>query len=117
MRASRRLSGQFPDQRSGTKVTARPDEQLAPNRPICSRLALYMAMRLRSVASRTGVASWVTSFTIWRSCGAEHRTFGVGQPQGLPLRTWVPVRTRPLVVVHDGAPGGAVEVVVLAALE
>jgi hypothetical protein len=30
------LSGQLPDHRSGTSVTARPDEQLAPNRPICS---------------------------------------------------------------------------------
>ena len=42
MRASRRLSGQLPDQRSGTWVTARPDEQLAPNRPILSALALYI---------------------------------------------------------------------------
>jgi hypothetical protein len=33
---SARLSGQLPDQRSGTFVTARPDEQLAPNSPILS---------------------------------------------------------------------------------
>src|SRR5260370_31643636 len=45
MRASLTLSGQLPDQRSGTKVTARPDEQLAPNRPILSALPLYMAVR------------------------------------------------------------------------
>src|SRR3954452_4186053 len=36
--ASQRLSGQVPDQRSGTLVTARPDEQLAPNKPIFSAL-------------------------------------------------------------------------------
>src|SRR6476660_9634135 len=36
--ASLRLSGQVPDQRSGTLVTARPDEQLAPNSPIFSAL-------------------------------------------------------------------------------
>src|SRR4051794_22437366 len=33
---SARLSSQVPDQRSGTLVTARPDEQLAPNSPIFS---------------------------------------------------------------------------------
>src|SRR5690242_10888705 len=47
MRASRRLSGQEPDQRSGTRVTARPEEQFGPNRPILSALPLYMAMRSR----------------------------------------------------------------------
>src|SRR5712672_237061 len=45
MRATLTLSGQLPDQRSATLVTARPDEQLAPNRPILSALPLYMAMR------------------------------------------------------------------------
>ncbi len=43
--ASRRLSAQVPDQRSGTLVTARPDEQFAPNSPIFS--ALPPASRLR----------------------------------------------------------------------
>src|SRR5690348_2511474 len=47
MRASRRLSAQEPDQRSGTRVTARPDEQFAPNRPIFSAFSLYIAMRER----------------------------------------------------------------------
>jgi hypothetical protein len=32
------LSGQVPDHRSGAFVTARPDEQLAPNSPILRRL-------------------------------------------------------------------------------
>src|SRR5712675_203839 len=48
MRASLRLSGQEPDQRSGTLVTARPDEQLAPNKPSLSRLPPCMDMRWRS---------------------------------------------------------------------
>src|SRR6266481_461019 len=43
--ASLRLSGQLPDQRSGTRVTARPDEQFAPNRPILSLFALCIDMR------------------------------------------------------------------------
>src|SRR4029077_5967013 len=43
--ASLRLSGQLPDQRSGTRVTARPDEQFAPKSPILSRFALCMALR------------------------------------------------------------------------
>src|SRR5260221_2280472 len=43
--ASLRLSGQLPDQRSGTSVTARPDEQFAPNKPILSLFALCIDMR------------------------------------------------------------------------
>ncbi len=50
MRARRRLSGQLPDQRSGTRVTARPDEQFGPKSPILSALALYMLMRSRMEA-------------------------------------------------------------------
>ena len=45
MRTSLRLSGQLPDQRSGTRVTARPEEQFAPNKPILSLLALYIDRR------------------------------------------------------------------------
>ena len=45
MRARRTQSGQLADQRSGTLVAERPDEQLAPKMPIFSALALYMAMR------------------------------------------------------------------------
>src|SRR5215467_9997121 len=45
IRASLRLSGQLPDQRSGTRVTARPDEQFAPNKPILSLFALCIDMR------------------------------------------------------------------------
>src|SRR5262249_62080653 len=47
IRARRAQSGQLADQRSGTLVGERPDEQLAPNTPIFSVLALYMAMRSR----------------------------------------------------------------------
>src|SRR6185369_14766563 len=50
--ASARLSSQLPVQRSGTRVTARPDEQFEPNRPILSALSLYIAMRSR-------MAKWV----------------------------------------------------------
>ena len=35
----------MPDQRYGTIVTARPEEQFAPNRPSLSRFALYIAAR------------------------------------------------------------------------
>src|ERR1700681_3831089 len=53
--ARRLQSGQLPDQRSGTSVTARPDEQFAPNRPICSLLSEYMARRDCREAACTGV--------------------------------------------------------------
>src|ERR1700730_16465515 len=43
--ASARQSSQLADQRSGTLVAERPDEQLAPKSPILSALALYMATR------------------------------------------------------------------------
>src|SRR5215468_12048091 len=56
MRASRRQSGQLADQRSGTVVAERPDEQLAPNRPILSWLPLYIARRFGNEASRAGNA-------------------------------------------------------------
>src|ERR1043165_2048881 len=43
--ASARQSSQLADQRSGTLVAERPDEQLAPNMPIFSALLLYIARR------------------------------------------------------------------------
>src|SRR5262245_28555340 len=43
--ASARHSSQLADHRSGTSVAARPDEQLAPNRPSLSLLALYISRR------------------------------------------------------------------------
>src|SRR5262245_53884399 len=52
MRASARQSGQLADQRSGTFVAVRLDEQFAPNMPIFSTLPLYMAMRSGSDAVR-----------------------------------------------------------------
>src|SRR3954470_23796687 len=53
VRARARQSGQLPDQRSGTIVTARPDEQLAPNRPSFSRFALPIAARSRCLIVRS----------------------------------------------------------------
>src|SRR5580704_512939 len=60
MTASRLLSGQLPDQRSGTSVTARPDEQFGPNRPICSLLLLYIDRRAASEPSRGEVCGACT---------------------------------------------------------
>src|SRR5438552_6398180 len=54
MRPSARQSGQLADQRSGTGVAVRDDEQFAPNTPILSALALYMAMRSRIDPVRVG---------------------------------------------------------------
>src|SRR6202161_1800509 len=51
MTASFLLSGQLPDQRSGTSVTARPDEQFGPNRPICNLLPEYIDRRAAREAS------------------------------------------------------------------
>src|ERR1700681_1746115 len=59
--ARRLQSGQLPDQRSGTRVTARPDEQFAPNRPICSLLLAYMARR--DCREACGACTGVTFFS------------------------------------------------------
>src|SRR5919205_4303331 len=61
MRARRRQSGQLADQRSGTLVAERPDEQLAPKMPILSGLVLYMAMRSRIDAERASTTASVSS--------------------------------------------------------
>ena len=50
--ASLRQSGQLADQRSGTVVAERPDEQLAPNRPTLNAFALYIAVRCCIDAAR-----------------------------------------------------------------
>src|SRR6202142_175461 len=60
--ARRLRSRQLPDQRSGTKVTARPDEQFAPNRPICSLLSEYMARR--DCREACGACTGVTFFLL-----------------------------------------------------
>src|SRR5437764_9651763 len=56
MRASCRHSGQLADQRSGTLVAERPDEQFAPKMPIFRTLALYMARRSCIAAVRASKA-------------------------------------------------------------
>src|SRR5581483_1063570 len=56
--ASARQSSQLADQRSGTVVALRPDEQLAPKRPILSALSLYMAIRDCMDALRASTASY-----------------------------------------------------------
>src|SRR5579885_1461047 len=55
--ASARQSGQLADQRSGTFVAVRPDEQLAPNSPIFSALPLYMAILFFNDALGANIAS------------------------------------------------------------
>src|ERR1700722_15608669 len=67
--ARRLQSGQLPDQRSGTMVTARPDEQLAPNRPICSLLLAYMARRDCREAACTGVTFFFFPSPLWGGAG------------------------------------------------
>ena len=58
MRAIARQSAQLADQRSGTLVAERPDEQLAPNRPILSALPLCIARRSRiDVVGRSSKAA------------------------------------------------------------
>jgi hypothetical protein len=72
--ASRLLSAQLPDQRSGTSVTARPDEQLAPNSPICSLLLPYIARRAWTLVSRIDVWGACTFFlVVLLPCGGEFR--------------------------------------------
>src|SRR5712691_7759133 len=89
MRASRRLSGQLPDQRPGTLVTARPDEQLDPNSPICRTLLLCIALR-----ERIDVPGACTAFTSLRRRHVERgadaggdlgRSLGQLADQGLNL--------------------------------
>ena len=64
IRTSARLSSQVPDQRSGTLVTARPEEQLAPNSPI------FSALPPSSI----------------RRCGNEEFAIGTAFPLGLSER-------------------------------
>src|SRR5262244_2722301 len=84
--ASLRQSGQFADQRSGTLVAERPDEQLAPNRPILSALPLYMAMRSAMDALRASTAISVMGASLCDASTAEQgprHTAGVS-----PRSTW-----------------------------
>src|ERR1700686_4278879 len=69
MMASFLLSGQLPDQRSGTKVTARPDEQFGPNRPICSLLPEYIERRDCREAACTGVTFFFFPSPLWGGGG------------------------------------------------
>src|SRR5215472_13974810 len=82
MRASRRQSGQLADQRSGTRVADRPDEQLAPNRPILRWLAVCIAMRSRIDAVRAGAAGCIYDSPAGAEPPKRHRTL-VGSRPGL----------------------------------
>src|SRR5580692_10872291 len=75
--ASARQSSQLADQRSGTVVAERPDEQLAPNSPILSALSLYMAMR-DCMDAAAGASTVLSS----QAKVVSHYTIGFGR--GVP---------------------------------
>src|SRR5580700_9042709 len=87
--ASFLLSGQLPDQRSGTKVTARPDEQFGPNRPICSLLPEYIERRdcREACGACTGVTFFFFPSPLWGGAGVGSRGFikASGLSRHLPL--------------------------------
>ena len=66
MRASARQSAQLADQRSGTRVAERADEQLKPNRPSFNALELCIARRslIDEVAGRSSKAGSVVQFIV-----------------------------------------------------
>src|SRR5215472_10714880 len=83
--ASFLLSGQLPDQRSGTSVTARPDEQLSPNKPICSLLPPCMAKRAFIEGEGACIeVSFETHYSIaqkpTRRCGSSCRLIASRSP-------------------------------------
>src|ERR1700730_15650541 len=79
-RASLRQSGQLADQRSGTLVAERPEEQLAPKTPILSALPLYRLVRSRIDAVRASKA-----FSIGRDSIVPPRPQPVNAPPPLSL--------------------------------
>src|ERR1700751_1111990 len=98
--ASARQSGQLADQRSGTLVAERPDEQLAPNSPILSALPLYMAMRfcIDALRASTAFSPGVSNYHRRDDRGdqgerAAHRRAG-GRNLVLPVR--IELTTSPL---------------------
>src|SRR5256885_7025583 len=78
-RARLRQSGQLADQRSGTLVAARPDEQFAPKMPTFSALPLYMAMRSRIDPVRADKALSVGAGRRrrWPPCRREANAFSI----------------------------------------
>ena len=74
--ASRTQSGQLPDHRSGTIVTARPEEQLAPNRPSLSRLVLPIAARTRLL--------WVSCLLLLIASGERRWLRYINSGEGMP---------------------------------
>src|SRR5437867_51082 len=112
MRASLRLSAQLPDQRSGTMVTARPDEQLAPNSPIFSRLALCIAVRSGVVTSAVmGSKSLVSlllreaSMLVGAVVGAGARRLGQHRRQGTSTGAMSTIPSS-MTVIAIRSPGG-----------
>src|SRR5580700_5440566 len=75
--ASARQSSQLADQRSGTLVAERPDEQVAPNSSILSALSLYMALR-DCIDAAAGASTVLSS----QEKIVRHHTTGFGR--GVP---------------------------------
>jgi len=78
MRAICRQSGQLADQRSGTLVAERPDEQFAPNMPIFSVFVLYIAARSRIEAGRSSIVDLFPN--VCRTASRRSRTLGARRP-------------------------------------
>jgi len=65
-----------PDHRSGTIVIARPEEQLAPNRPSLSRLVLPIAARTRLL--------WVSCLLLLIASGERRWLRYINSGEGMP---------------------------------
>src|SRR5215831_7678504 len=107
IRASLRLSGQLPDQRSGTSVTARPDEQFAPNRPILSLFALCIDMRSWRDGAGASKVSPEATFDVANVNPPSPRTRRFGP--GAATNRWPPKRATVTIAPPDRTkpPGGA----------
>src|SRR5579859_5092442 len=81
--ASWRQSGQLADQRSGTLVAERPDEQLAPNSPILSALPLCMAILLFREAAGANIAFLPVLPLLWLVLWRRSLAFGGPRAQRL----------------------------------
>src|SRR3954453_7996690 len=92
-RASARQPSQLADQRSGTRVAERPDEQLNPNRPSFNALELCIARRsfIDEVAGRSSKAGSVVEFGV---VSGPHRRASMPGRWGLrmgdaAMRRWI----------------------------
>src|SRR3954454_10810857 len=110
MWVSARQSSQLADQRSGTLVGARPDEQFAPNSPSLSVLALYMSRRARCGDAERSSKGFLQAFIggkISRLGVALHRDSGMAATRSLSPRLMVRSVAEQRVSNHGAATVGA----------